>query len=110
MIVGGTTTNDQGEEVLVAKQAILAPNPGPDALGETRSGSWIYWIENANDLEDGMTVRAELYRVDNAFTNQGQRMTSDSLPVTIPSISGLPKITLTDDNVDDGTINQTVAL
>ncbi|MCR0191447.1 hypothetical protein MKC78_08190 [[Clostridium] innocuum] len=38
-------------------------------------------------------VRAELYRVDNALTNEGQRLVSDTLLVKIPEI--LPEITLT---------------
>lgn len=123
-IVGGTTSDADGNEVLVAKQAILAPNPGNAAIGETSSGSWIYWIEppagatgtswiengGIDGVADGATIRAELYRVDNAFTNQGQRMTSDSLPIALGSIASLPQIELTDDNVDTGIINQTVAL
>ena len=38
------------------------------------------------------TVRAELYRVDNATTNEGQRLTGDTLAVTLPE--SLPPITL----------------
>ena len=38
-------------------------------------------------------VRAELYRVDNALTNEGQRLVSDTLLVKIPEI--LLEITLT---------------
>ena len=37
-------------------------------------------------------VRAELYRVDNATTNEGQRLTSDTLMVTLPET--LPQITI----------------
>lgn len=38
------------------------------------------------------TVRVELYRVDNATTNEGQRPTSDTLAVQLPET--LPPITL----------------
>ena len=37
-------------------------------------------------------VRAELYRVDNALTNEGQRLTSDSLFASLPEY--LPEIEL----------------
>ena len=57
------------------------------------SGSWIYWIEPDQNIDlSGITkVRAELYRVNNALTNEGQRLVSDSLfekvPETLPDIS-----------------------
>ena len=37
-------------------------------------------------------VRAELYRVDNALTNEGQRLVSDSLPGKVPD--NLPDVEL----------------
>lgn len=82
-IVGGT---DQ-EGALKAHQIILAPNPGNTLLGETSEGIWIYWIE-PEDMKTDFTVpakvRAELYRVDNALTNEGQRLVSDTLLVEVP--------------------------
>lgn len=82
-IVGGT---DQ-EGALKAHQIILAPNPGNALLGETSEGIWIYWIE-PEDMKTDFTVpakvRAELYRVDNALTNEGQRLVSDTLLVEVP--------------------------
>ena len=85
-IVGG---NDS-EGNLNAEQIILAPNPGDGLLGETASGNWVYWIDSkyATSLPD--KVRAELYRVDNALTNEGQRLVSDTLFVNIPK--ELPEI------------------
>ena len=89
-IVGGL--DEEGS--LVAQQIILAPNPGNGQLGEVSQGYWVYWIEP--DQLEGLnlpeTVRAELYRVDNATTNEGQRLTSDTLPVSLPQ--RLPQITL----------------
>ncbi len=63
-------------------------------LGEVSDGIWIYWIEPdaiPNDLK-GQTVRAQLYRVDHALTNEGQRIVSDTLPLKIPD--ELEQITL----------------
>ena len=68
-------------------------------MGETPEGIWIYWIE-PEDMKDDFVlpaqVRAELYRVDNALTNEGQRLVSDTLSVQgsrISSRSGNQKIT-----------------
>lgn len=89
-VVGGVDANGD----LVAHQIILAPDPGNAMLGETSEGIWIYWIEpstkiSAADLPS--KVRAELYRVDNALTNEGQRLVSDTVfenvPKTLPSIT-----------------------
>lgn len=90
-IVGGTDQNGD----LVAHQIILAPDPKDAMLGETSEGTWIYWIEpsaaiSANDLPS--KVRAELYRVDHALTNEGQRLVSDTVFEEVPS--SLPSITL----------------
>ena len=90
-IVGGT--NEAGE--LVAHQIIMADVPEHGELGETTDGSWIYWIEPTPESGFGTlpkTVRTELYRVDNALTNGGQRMVSDSFALTMPE--KLPEIVL----------------
>lgn len=86
-IVGGL--DDEGS--INAESIILAPDPGDGLLGETSEGTWIYWIspEYAKNLPS--KVRAELYRVDNAQTNEGQRLVSDTIFVDVsknlPSIS-----------------------
>lgn len=89
-VVGGVDA--QGDTV--AHQIILAPDPENGLLGEVSEGYWVYWIEP--DALAGMkmprTVRAELYRVDNATTNEGQRLTSDTLAVPVPDT--LPSLTL----------------
>lgn len=89
-IVGGL--DEDGS--IVASQIILAPDPENGLLGEVSEGYWVYWIEP--QAQEGMTlpqtVRAELYRVDDATTNQGQRLTSDTLKVALPET--LPPITL----------------
>lgn len=90
-IIGGT----DAEGSLTANQVIFAPNPQDALLGEVSEGTWAYWIA-PNDLKSvnlPEKVRAELYRVDNALTNEGQRLVSDTLLVDIPE--NLPEITLT---------------
>lgn len=94
-IVGGIDANGD----LVAHQIVLAPKLTDDQamLGETSDGRWIYWIEpdDAKTMEWPQKVRAELYRVDNALTNEGQRLVSDTKFVDLPkSSSELPSISL----------------
>lgn len=90
-IVGGTDS----EGALTAEQIILAPDPGDAMLGDISDGTFIYWI--APDKLDAVPaqVRAELYRVDNALTNEGQRLVSDTLFVQMKPLEQLPKIHLT---------------
>ena len=63
-------------------------------MGETSDGTWIYWIEPSAGISAAELpgeVRAELYRVDNALTNEGQRLVSDTeftaVPQTLPDIN-----------------------
>ena len=79
-IVGGT--NEAGE--LAAQQIILAPDPEDALLGDVSDGIWIYWIEPDQSFTKPAQVKAELYRVDNALTNEGERLTSDTVYVDIP--------------------------
>lgn len=90
-IVGGT---DAGGN-LKAQQIILADVPKEGEITNVSDGTWIYWIEPQQqvDLTGIKKVRAELYRVNNALTNEGQRLVSDSLFEIMPHI--LPEIELT---------------
>ncbi len=84
-VVGGL----DADGTVKADQIILANVPENGMLGEVSDGIWIYWIEPENgQLPDltGRTVRAQLYRVDNALTNEGQRLVSDTLPLRIPAV------------------------
>lgn len=87
-IVGGTDS----EGNLTANQIILADVPDTGLIQDVSEGTWIYWIEPqyADTLESIVKVRAELYRVNNAHTNEGQRLVSDTLfadmPKTLPEI------------------------
>ena len=79
---------------LQAQQIILADVPAEGNLANVSDGTWIYWIEPGQLAEMNMPVkvRAELYRVNDALTNEGQRLVSDSLFETLPDT--LPNITL----------------
>ena len=76
--------------MLRADQVILAPVPDRGDIKNVSDGTWIYWIYK-EDLERftlPQKVRAELYRVNNARTNAGERLVSDSLFVPVPEHPG----------------------
>ena len=87
-IVGGQAADGS----LLAEQIILADIPEKGNITDTADGRWIYWIapENQGDFTAPAQVRAELYRVNDAQTNAGQRLVSDSLLVDVPA--SLPTI------------------
>lgn len=79
-----------------AEQIIFAEVPENGQLGETSNGTWVYYITPGNWTEEtikGLSVRGELYRVDDAKTLEGERVVSDTLPISVPDV--LPEITLT---------------
>lgn len=88
---------EAGTEASVeAEQVILADVPQHGNLGEVSEGIWVYYLEPGKWSEEdvrGLTVRGELYRVDNALTLEGERVVSDTLPLTIPET--LPSVTIT---------------
>ena len=89
-VVGGTDSAGY----LSANQIILADDPGSGLLEDVANGTWIYWIEPSENVSFGgiSQVRAELYRVNNALTNEGERLVSDSMFVDFPQV--LPEISL----------------
>ncbi|MBS6195349.1 MAG: M60 family metallopeptidase [Clostridiales bacterium] len=89
-ILGGT--DETG--ALKAQQIILADVPETGDLADTADGTWIYWIDPQDEaaLAGVNAVRAELYRVNNALTQEGQRMVSDTLFEVLPA--ELPDIEL----------------
>ncbi|MCI8401943.1 MAG: carbohydrate-binding protein [Lachnospiraceae bacterium] len=89
-IVGGIDSDG----ALTASQIVLAPDPGNAMLGDISDGAWIYWIEPSDIGELPSGVRAELYRVDDALTNEGQRLVSDTLFFDVPALEALPDIEL----------------
>ncbi|MDE6030361.1 MAG: hypothetical protein K2G32_01915, partial [Oscillospiraceae bacterium] len=94
-VVGGIDPEGR----FTADQIILAEDPGSGLLQDVWNGTWIYWIEPGTVSLKGLSkVRAELYRVNDALTNEGERLVSDSLFVDFPEI--LPEISLV--SVDQG--------
>lgn len=96
-VVGGTDYAGY----LSANQIILAEDPGSGLLTDVANGTWIYWIDPADNASLGgiSQVRAELYRVNNALTNEGERLVSDSMFVDFPQT--LPEISLGGGNYVD---------
>ncbi|MDE6592650.1 MAG: fibronectin type III domain-containing protein [Oscillospiraceae bacterium] len=88
-IVGGTDS----EGYLRANQIILADDPGSGLIEEVSEGTWIYWTEPSEQFSTAgiSQVRAELYRVNNALTNEGERLVSDTMFTYFPDY--LPEIT-----------------
>lgn len=78
-------------EVIEGSQYIFAEDPKDAELGAVSSGTWIY---NMEPDENGQlptlpkNIKAELYRVDNAVTLEGQRFVSDTLSVEVPEKLG----------------------
>ncbi len=93
--MGGSTIVD-GEEILNAEQVLLADVPEGSLIGDTADGRWVYWI--APDADLPAKVRAELYRVNDAFTNEGQRLVADTMFIDVPAKADLPSITLKSDS------------
>ena len=79
------------DEVIAGSQYIFAEEPVDAELGACSSGTWIYVIEpdeNGQLPTLPKNIKAELYRVDNAVTLEGQRFVSDTLPVEVPEQLG----------------------
>ncbi len=87
-IVGGL---EEDGATLKAEQVLLAELSEGSKIGDTADGRWVYWIAPGSTLPK--QVRAELYRVNDAFTNEGQRLVADTVFVDVPA--DLPGITLT---------------
>jgi len=84
---------DQTGAPINGQQLIFAPHPGNGSLGEVSEGHWFYWLEDENQLEGLTAVQARLYRVQDAQTLAGQRLTSTSLTMAVPS--NVPEIEIT---------------
>lgn len=96
-IVGGTDADNN----IRSQQIILADVPDGSNIANVSNGTWIYWVEpeDMKDMKIPEAVRVELYRVNNALTNEGQRLVSDSLFEEVPAKDKLPTITLNGNNV-----------
>ncbi len=84
-----------------AAQVILADVPTNGYLGTTSEGYWVYFLENPDTIDftvlKNAKIRAELYRVDDAFTLKNERIVSDTEFIDMPysSMEEVPEITLT---------------
>lgn len=82
-VVGGKDSDGD----TIADQLIFAPDPKEGQLGEITEGRWIYYI--LPEYQNGMTlpgrVRAELYRTQDANTNEQDRLVSDTKLFVVPS-------------------------
>lgn len=82
----------EGENFLFAKLNSNAE------VHEIASGTWFYVLtkEQYKQME-GTSIRAELYRVNDAVTNEGQRLTSTSLKITnLPAYEELNPLEIVD--------------
>ena len=99
---GNTVGGTDSQNAVNAGQVILADVPEDGPVQNVADGIWIYYIGSEyvnSQLQAGLSgrkIRAELYRVDDAETLEGERLVSDtdyiSLPqslesVTLPSAS-----------------------
>lgn len=77
---------DENNKLIEGVQIIFADVPAQGELGETADGIWIYYIK-PEDIPAVLpkTIRAELYRVDDAHTNEGERLVSDTYRITVPT-------------------------
>lgn len=82
-IVGGL----DAEGNINAEQVIFAPDPENGMLGEVSDGIWVYYIRPEFDVSaiKSGKVRAELYRVDDALTQEGERLVSSTTFVQVPA-------------------------
>ena len=78
---------DENGNIIDGTQITLAEEPVNGELGNVNDGIWIYWIEPDDDNYNSLPakVQAELYRVDNAHTLEGERLVSNSLYLDVPS-------------------------
>ncbi|MEG0295256.1 MAG: M60 family metallopeptidase [Clostridium sp.] len=79
--------------VISSETILLAEIPVNAHIGEISSGTWISWIPEAEISKLTNKVMAELYRVNDAITLEGQRLVSDSMYVEVPKV--LPEIEFT---------------
>lgn len=81
---------DKDGNIVAGEQILLAEVPENAHLGEISKGSYIYWISPEDVAKLTSKVMVEMYRVNDAQTNEGQRLVSDSLYVNVPA--ALPEI------------------
>ena len=98
---------DQDGNIINGSQIIFAEEPKNGQLGEISAGTWIYYVipDELDSVKNVTSVMAELYRVQNAYTNEQERLVSDTLYVTMPK--KIPSISLEDENQVENAQEQT---
>ena len=75
-----------------AHQVILSQVPDTGNIQDVNDGAWVWWIEpqdmDMSKFQLPSRVRVELYRVNDALTNEGERLVSDSLFADVPAELG----------------------
>lgn len=82
------------EKVLEGEQLLFAVLPENKVVTEISNGIWIYLPELKEDEKLPDMIYAELYRVDDPNTLEGQRLVSNTLSLPVPSLETLPVIYL----------------
>lgn len=86
------------EKVYEGENFLFAQLNSDAEVHEIASGTWFYVLtkEQYKQME-GTSIRAELYRVNDAVTNEGQRLTSTSLKITnLPAYEDLNPLEIVD--------------
>ena len=89
---------DESGNIISGSQIIMAEDPEDGELGNVSEGVWIFWIE-PEDIPSSLpqSIKAELYRVDNAVTLENERLVSNTLFAEVPS--DLPEIKIDGETV-----------
>ncbi len=93
-----SSTEDITESVFSGENFLFAKLNSNHEVNEIASGYWFYVVtQEQYQLMQGKSIRAELYRVDDALTNEGQRLTSTSLAIyDLPNLEDLPSMQIVD--------------
>lgn len=77
---------NENNKLIEGIQIVLADVLAQGELGGTADGIWIYYIKPEDiPVVLAKTIRAELYRVDDVHTNEGERLVSDTYCIKVPA-------------------------
>ncbi len=109
----------QTDAIIEGSQIVFGEKPlGDEMLPDVRVGYWAYYVtpedmqryeeETGNAWVAPKSVSAELYRVDDAITLEGQRMVANALPVDVPAT--LPDVELSFGTVSSASLLNDLSL
>ncbi|MCI9365393.1 MAG: hypothetical protein HFJ54_01960 [Clostridia bacterium] len=95
----GLLIDGKGETVENYNQIFMAAIPDGTILDEISSGYWVAYMtrESYEAILATEKVKANLYRVNDAETNEGQRLVSDTFYINLKPYESLQKTILVDD-------------